>query len=246
MELDTKFPSVEVEQNTSDIYIPLQAWYEGRKCLSLRFFGQNVSDNPSNDWCAWLSIQECCPLHQVNSLSWVGLHEARKNTTSFLEKVRDEFNGELPVLIYGEKKEIIKKKFGIPPKPSLPIYLISCSNMDDTNEHIVYVGKTVNSKRFIGGHSAALKLLNPKYNNMKKRLYRATPWFYDGKDYISLDWINPTSLAVELLDFIESHLIYNLKPELNTSKKKNEDTRHYFYLHIQNFLSTGFLNDKFL
>lgn len=244
--LDTNSLLIEVEQNTSDTYIPLQAWFEGRKFLSHRFSGQNCSDNPSSDWEAWLSIQECCPLHQVNSLNWVGLHEARKNTDSFLGNVKSEFNGKLPIFIHEKERVIIEKKIGIPPKPSLPIYLISCSDMDDTNEHIVYVGKTVNSKRFIGGHSAALKLLDPKYNNMKKRIYRATPWFYDGKDYISLDWISPTSLAIELLDFIESHLIYNLKPELNTSKKKNEDTRYSFYLHIQNFLSTGFLNDEFI
>lgn len=244
--LNTNISSIEIEQNTSDIYIPLQAWFEGRRFLSQRFLGKNGSDNPSSDWGAWLSIQECCPLHQVNSLSWIGLYEARKNTDSFLESVKNEFNGNIPLLITEKERLIIGKKSGVPPKPSLPIYLISCSNMDDTNEHIVYIGKTVNSKRFIGGHSAALKLLDPKYNNMKKRLYRATPWFYDGKDYISLDWINPASLAIELLDFIESHLIYNLKPELNTSKKKNQDTRYSFYLHIQNFLSTGFLNDEFV
>lgn len=173
--MDTNSPLIEVEQNTSDIYIPLQAWFEGRKFLSHRFSGQNCSDNPSSDWEAWLSIQECCPLHQVNSLNWVGLHEARKNTDSFLGNVKSEFNGKLPIFIHEKERVIIEKKIGIPPKPSLPIYLISCSDMDDTNEHIVYVGKTVNSKRFIGGHSAALKLLDPKYNNMKKRIYRATP-----------------------------------------------------------------------
>ncbi|AYY80274.1 hypothetical protein [Proteus vulgaris] len=244
--MDNDISLIEVEQNTSDIYIPLQAWVEGRKFLSRRFFDQNNIDTPSSNWETWLSIQECCALYQVNSLNWVGLHEARKKTESFLENVKKEFNGNLPFFIHEKDREIIEKKIGAPPNPSLPIYLISCSAMDDTNEHIVYVGKTVNSKRFIGGHSAALKLLAPKYNNMKKRIYRATPWFYDGKDYISLDWINTTSLAIELLDFIESHLIYNLQPELNTSKKKNEDTRYSFYLHIQNFLSTGFLNDEFL
>lgn len=239
--MDTNSPLIEVEQNTSDIYIPLQAWFEGRKFLSHRFSGQNCSDNPSSDWEAWLSIQECCPLHQVNSLNWVGLHEARKNTDSFLGNVKSEFNGKLPIFIHEKERVIIEKKIGIPPKPSLPIYLISCSDMDDTNEHIVYVGKTVNSKRFIGGHSAALKLLDPKYNNMKKRIYRATPWFYDGKDYISLDWISPTSLAIELLDFIESHLIYNLKPELNTSKKKMKIHVILFIFTFRTFYQQAFL-----
>lgn len=239
--MDTNSPLIEVEQNTSDIYIPLQAWFEGRKFLSHRFSGQNCSDNPSSDWEAWLSIQECCPLHQVNSLNWVGLHEARKNTDSFLGNVKSEFNGKLPIFIHEKERVIIEKKIGIPPKPSLPIYLISCSDMDDTNEHIVYVGKTVNSKRFIGGHSAALKLLDPKYNNMKKRIYRATPWFYDGKDHISLDWISPTSLAIELLDFIESHLIYNLKPELNTSKKKMKIHVILFIFTFRTFYQQAFL-----
>lgn len=144
--MDTNISHIEVEQNTSDIYIPLQAWFDGRKLLSSRFLGEKGSDNPSSDWGTWLSIQECCSLHQVNSLTWVGLHEARKNTVSFLEGVKGEFNGVLPNFINEKNKDVIEKKVGIPPRPSLPIYLISCSNKDDTNEHIVYVGKTVNSK----------------------------------------------------------------------------------------------------
>ncbi|WP_251363535.1 hypothetical protein [Escherichia coli] len=114
--LDTNISSIEVEQNTSDIYIPLQAWFEGRKLLSHRFFGQNVSDNPSSDWGTWLSIQECCPLHQVNSLNWIGLHEARKNTNSFLENVKNEFDGKLPLFIHGKERDIIEKKNRHPSK----------------------------------------------------------------------------------------------------------------------------------
>lgn len=40
--MDTNSPLIEVEQNTSDIYIPLQAWFEGRKFLSHRFWAKTV------------------------------------------------------------------------------------------------------------------------------------------------------------------------------------------------------------
>lgn len=56
-------------------------------------------------------------------------------------------------------------KNGIPLRPLLPICLISCSDMDDSNDYIIYVGKTFDSIKIIGGHSVVLKLLNPKYNN---------------------------------------------------------------------------------
>lgn len=115
--LDTNISLIEVKQNTSDIYIPLQAWFEGRNFLSQRFSGPNGSDNPSSDWGTWLSIQECCPLHQVNNLNWVGLHEARKNTDSFLEKVKNEFNGKLPIFIHGKERMIIEKKSVFLPNP---------------------------------------------------------------------------------------------------------------------------------
>ena len=121
---------------------------------------------------------------------------------------------------------------------------MSCS--DGATEELVYVGKTKNTSRFDGGHSAALKLHAPKYNIKQKKIYRSTVWFHDNNDYISLDWIQPETLALELLDSIESHLIFSFQPELNTDKKKKPLAKWDFSIHIQNFLEGGFLNDKFI
>ena len=118
--------------------------------------------------------------------------------------------------------------------PSLPIYLITCT--EDENEELVYVGKTENTSRFTGGHSAALKLHAPEYANKEKRIYRSTVWFHNDDEYISLDWVQPQQLAVELLDSVESHLIYSFQPKLNTAKKKKKYAKWDFYIHIQNFL----------
>ena len=118
--------------------------------------------------------------------------------------------------------------------------------MDDSGEELVYVGKTKNTSRFNGGHSAALKLHAPEYSNKQKKIYRSTVWFHNDEEYISLDWIQPEALAHELLDSIESHLIYQFQPSLTIEKKIKPTAKWEFYVHIQNFLEGGFLNDTFI
>lgn len=61
--------SIEVGYIISDIFIPLQSWFEGKSVLSRRLISKIVDYNPSNEWSAWLSIQECCLIHEVNSLN---------------------------------------------------------------------------------------------------------------------------------------------------------------------------------
>lgn len=104
--------------------------------------------------------------------------------------------------------------------------------MDDSGEELVYVGKTKNTSRFNGGHSAALKLHAPEYSNKQKKIYRSTVWFHNDEEYISLDWIQPEALAHELLDSIESHLIYQFQPSLNIEKKIKPTAKWEFYVHM--------------
>jgi len=112
---------------------------------------------------------------------------------------------------------MILEQIGEPPIPCLPIYIITCT--DEKEETIVYIGKTKNDNRFTGGHTAALKLLSPEFENKKKKIYRCAIWFHFNDEYIVLDWIRPEELALEILDSIESQLIYHFKPMLNTNKK---------------------------
>jgi len=177
-------------------------------------------------------------------MQWLSLKDARSLTNNYLEEASDLINGLEGGWLDCEEQEWILEEIGGPPIPSLPIYLISCKTHE--SETLVYVGKTKNTSRFSGGHAAALKLHELKYAGMEKFVYRATAWFYLDDEYIALDWIEPEAIALDLLDSIESQLIFYLQPELNTSKKKKNCTRWDFGIHIQNFLEGGFLNDTFL
>ena len=226
------------------MFNPLAGWIERRHPIPVRFYTSGVVDKPNRDWNVWLSIEEVAPLHEVSNMQWLSLREARSITKHYLEEASELINGLEGGWLDREEQERILQDIGSPPIPSLPIYLISCKGAD--YEDLVYVGKTKNISRFSGGHAAALKLHDPKYAGMEKLIYRATAWFYLNNEYIALDWIEPESTALDLLDNIESQLIFYMKPELNTSKRNNNCARWDVGIHIQNLLAGGFLNDTFL
>lgn len=228
------------------MFRPLLNWINRKISLPERFYKKDFIDIPKDEWSVWISIEEVAPLYLAKNMNWLGLKESRAITEKYLELASEIINCELKDcgLIDREEREWILDNIGAPPIPSLPLYLITIS--DENEEKLVYVGKTENKSRFSGGHSAALKLHNPKYNNKLKKIYRATIWFHDNNEYISLDWIKPEKLALDLLDSIESHLIYSFQPELNTAKMKKKYVKWDFYIHIQNFLEEGFLNDEFI
>lgn len=226
------------------MFTPLSGWLERRHPIPQRFYTPGYVDTPSKDWSAWLSIEECNPLYLATDMQWLSLKDARERTQNYLNEASELIRGLDGGWLDRWEQEQIKTKLGDPPPPSLPIYLISCGGGEE--EELVYIGKTKNTSRFDGGHSAALKLHAPDYNNKKKNIYRGTVWFYFNDEYISLDWIQPDKLALELLDSLESQLVYNFQPILNTNKKKKNLTKWDFQIHIQNFLSGGFLNDVFI
>lgn len=200
------------------MFNPLAGWLDRRHPIPQRFYTPGHIDTPNTDWCAWLSIEESADLHQVNKMQWLSLRDARVITNEYLEKASEAIRGLDGGWLDTWEQERIRSEVGAPPNPSLPIYLISCG--EGESEQLVYVGKTKNTSRFSGGHTAALKLHAPEYNGKPKRIYRCTAWFHYNEEYISLDWVQPEATALELLDSIESQLIYWLKPPLNTEKKK--------------------------
>ena len=222
----------------------LSAWIDRRHPIPSRFYTAGLIDTPDKDWNVWLSIEEVAPIHEVEKMNWLSLRDTIRLTENYLKEASELINGLEGGWLDYEEREWILGEIGSPLIPSLPIYLISCA--DESSESLVYVGKTKSTSRFTGGHAAALKLYAPAYDGMKKRIYRATVWCYTNEEYISLDWIDPENTALELLDNVESLLIYYLKPEFNTHKKKTNCAKWDFPIHIQNFLEGGFLNDIFL
>src|SRR5699024_9676990 len=102
-----------------------------------------------------------------------------------------------------------------PPAACYPLYFISVG--DNKHETLVYLGKTsAKTHRFLGGHSAALKLHAPEYDGLSKHIYFGTVVLLDNeKNYMPLEFIRPFEDAESLLNNLEKGLIYNLKPELN-------------------------------
>lgn len=223
---------------------PLSSWINRTHPLPVRFYTTGYIDTPKDDWSVWLSIEEATPLHLAQEMKWLSLKDSRKNTENYLSSASDLIQGLEGGWLDRWERNRILEELGEPPLPSLPIYLITCH--DGIKEKLVYVGKTKNTSRFNGGHAAALKLHSPSYEGQRKKIYRATVWFHDDDSYISLDWIQPELLALELLDSVESHLIFSFQPELNIDKRKKRLSKWDFYIHIQNFLDGGFLNDEFV
>jgi len=227
-----------------ELYRPLSSWVERSHPLPERFYISGYEDIPTDNWAVWLSIEEVSPIHLAPSMEWIGVKESRNITAQYLEQASEIIDGLQGGWLEREEREWILEELGQPPLPSLPIYLITVA--DEKNEKLVYVGKTVNKSRFSGGHSAALKLNAPDYADKDKKIYRSTVWFHFNEEYITLDWIQPEKLALEILDSVESQLVYEFQPELNTAKKKNLCAKWDFNIHIQNFLKSGFLNDTFI
>ena len=125
-----------------------------------------------------------------------------------------------------------------------PIYLISVDS--GINERVVYIGKTSSSSsRFSSGHKAISRLHAPKYDGLKKRLYRCCVVFLNNTNELPIEWVQPFSYASDLLNLFESYLIYCIKPELNVQHVNNNVDFNYGQVHVQNVTGdTLFLHDN--
>lgn len=233
------------EERKEHIVSPLSGWTNRRHNIPIRFHcDSDIIDIPDcENWHVWVSIEESSLLHKATEMNWISLKDSINLTNDYLEECSALICGLDGGSLDGEEELMIKEQIGLPPLPCLPIYIITCKDAD--KEEIVYIGKSKSDNRFTGGHTAALKLHDPKYNNKIKTLYRCSIWFHFNDEYIIIDWIKPLQLALELLESIESQLIYHFKPELNTNKKNKNYTKWEFTIHIQNFLHK-FLNDTFV
>ncbi|USK45520.1 hypothetical protein [Cytobacillus oceanisediminis] len=235
------------------IYSPLSFWLDRKREIpTLNFFSDL---NPNFELGFFLSLDICKPLHEVLDVenqslinSWHKTNNYIMKSLDFLEtNYNEEYESdEITIDLDRELVWNIKDNIGEPPSHCYPIYLITVGTGE--NERIVYVGKTSSKvHRFAGGHRVALKLHNPKYMNLEKKIYFGCVVFLTDEDHLPLEWMHPLSKAIKILDSVESGLIYHFKPELNTMKMKKNYSTFYSQLHIQNFTKkTRFLHDTFI
>jgi hypothetical protein len=188
-----------------------------------------------------MGIEEQMHLHEVGKAHWLSLREHRARTMKYVaDAIRvlgsDQVEEE-------DDKKMVIDHLGAPPEPARPLYLVTTK--DDGNESVVYVGKTTARNRFSRGHSVALKLLAPEYQHSEKLVYRLSVTVLVNDDHVSLEWLDPIEVAEQVLDDVESLLIYDLQPPLNSQKKRRNLAKHQTGIHIQNIVE-GLKTDSFL
>ncbi|MGG0754921.1 hypothetical protein [Brevibacillus laterosporus] len=193
----------------------------------------------------FLALDVCYPIHEVTKHPSKSLGQTWIEVREYIRSALEIIDSDSPGWLDSEEVEMIKEELPNPPVRSYPIYIVTVG--EKTEERIVYIGKTSsNANRFLGGHSVALKLHHPDYNNLRKRVYFCCVVFLMNKEYLPLEWVSPIETAESILDSVESQLIYTFKPELNTQKKGRNYSKHPINLHIQNFTDSKLLNDKFI
>lgn len=228
-------------------------WLKGNESITPRNF--YMKNKPNFELGAFLGIDEYIDLYKVYKFdsgnleeSWLKTREYINRAYSIINENVDELleNDEVDISLDNEQKYMILKELGNPPLCSYNIYIITIYN--DKEEIVVYIGKTDSKKsRFKNGHLAALKLHNPKYEGYKKRVYFGTIMFLSERKFVPLEYITPLEYARTLLNYIESILIKNFKPELNTLLIDSKIDIPKIQIHIQNFTdATPFLNDIFI
>ncbi len=179
---------------------------------------------PDEEIGCFLAIQRANELHESVQLNPQHLKASWQENIDFLneEQIR-----EAPLACY-------------------PIYLITVG--DETDEKLVYIGKTSSSvNRFKSGHKAISLLHHPKYNGLTKRLYQCSVIFIKGSTHLPIELVQPYDFADELLSSFEANLIYWNQPELNYQSKKVEPDFKFGQVHVQNISGvTDFWQDEFI
>jgi hypothetical protein len=222
----------------------LLAWLDRRDPLSS--FIDLDTRSPQQEWGGFLTLDVVVPVHESLNLESESLEKSWHLTHDYIEKSLEIIRADEPLWLDSEEVEMIKSKLCDPPLLCYPIYIISIESAGI--EQVIYIGKTSSSKgRFIGGHAALTKLLDPKYDGIPKRLYLgALVLLAEDKSYQPLEWVKPLEKAEQLLKSIESQLIYEFKPELNDQHVNSFNSKWPVSIHIQNFTGvTDFLHDKF-
>lgn len=194
------------------------------------------------NWCAWVAMEERLPLHEAALAEWHGYAELRAATESYLESAKECVKGSGAIFLDRKASQRIVETLGPPPPVCLPIYIMTVA--DRNEEQVVYIGKTITTTRFANGHAAMAKLHAPEYRDHDKYLYRCCVCFHFNNEYVPLEWIEPDTLARSLLDSVESQLIHQFQPPLNTDKKEAYRAKKPFVIHIQNLAGSQVLNDR--
>lgn len=214
---------------------PFEPWLEGSQPLPSRFYAERVEDFVTDEWSCWVAPAKRVSLHLADTLEWLSLANSRTRTQAYLATAAKVVSGLEGAWLDGWERAQLRESGLIPPSLCYPIYLITCE--DEASERIVYVGKTSVSNRFSGGHAAALKLHAPEYANQSKWIYQCDVWFLHRQDYLCLEWLDPVTTAEAVLDGVESQLIFDLQPALNTAKRKKLTTTTPLVIHMQNMVS---------
>ncbi|WP_025683989.1 hypothetical protein [Paenibacillus maysiensis] len=210
----------------------------------------------NSEYGCFIGLDVCLPLYEVLKMDAQSLEVTwnRVNTyvTNAFGIITDEYGEELEIEGAGKLRDVdreiiheIKYQLKTPPAACYPIYFISVG--DDQDEEIVYIGKTSSkTHRFLSGHSTALKLHAPVYEGLSKHIYFGTVVFLDdGKNYMPLEFIQPIEDAKSLLSSLEAGLIYELKPELNTTYRNKNYARFDMLVNIENHSSrSNFLKNE--
>ena len=227
---------------------PLSSWLTEKSTLSPNSFYLN--DEITLSMGVFIALDVAIDLHLANTIVTGTLENSWEENQSYIKKVCEIVNADRDNSfdLDGEEKLIILEELGEPPESSYNIYFITIY-YNEFEERVVYIGKT-NSKigRFSNGHSAALKLHDPKYSSYKKRVYFGTITLLskDG-EYVPLEFITPFSKAKRYLNGTEAFLIHCLKPELNIHMENMGEFREVSLIHIQNFSEEpNFMKDKII
>ena len=224
---------------------PLKAWLNRQQPLPERFYAESTADQIDGSWNCWVAIEERLPFHHADTAGWTSLKESREKTDEYLTSAGELIGGLKGAWLDSEEAELLQEELGDPPPPCLPVYIIGLEGEGDLAGP-VYVGITRSNNRFAGGHKAALHLHDPKYEDYSKYLYRAAVWFLCGNDYLPLEWLRPDDVANEILESIESQLIYEWKPAINVRKKKTDRTSIPLEIQVENFSGDEFVKDYFI
>lgn len=226
---------------------PLFEWING-----LCSFNQLLETRKSTQfsYMNFLTIEKCHDFHTIHKIKgeslvekWIEINEYIKKSLSIVYVA----SGENPADVYidNEDRFDIISSLGAPPAPAFPIYLISVE--DEEKERLVYVGKN-NSKhsRFKDGHKAAIRLHNPRYKSSFIRLYQCRVILFDEYEKcLPLEFLYSLDESKKLLKEIESHMIFQFKPDLNTQGIKNlkNPSRHSFQI-VNYSERSSFLNEE--
>lgn len=218
---------------------PLASWLSRKApLLGFKEAGQN---EPVTELGAFVGLDRVVAVHEILGLPAESLAQSWTRTREYVESSLRLIDGDGGWLDK-EEVEMILRNVGQPPAHCYPIYVFSVGSGKE--ERAVYVGKTSSTTaRFAGGHSAAVRLHDPKYDGMLKRVYRGCVMFLTEEEYLPLEWISPLAAAEKLLACVEATLIFGLQPELNTLLRREFDHTISLTVQVENHCGTGFLND---